>query len=809
MTSDLRASLRSLVRQRTSSLVIVAILALGIGALAAGWAAVRSVLLEPLPFEDPDRLVRIRMHPLTSEELEWESSVPAIEALRTEATTLAAIEGWGTTAGQMVVRFDEGLERVAGQLVTAGWFDLLGIRPLLGRSFEDADDVTGAPLVVLLSESLWRTRFGADPAILGRTLEVGDEMREIVGVMPRHADLPAGARIWMPLSPAVPPAFLEAPQVAFVNPVARLAEGATAAAAQTEMDAILRRVIHPQVPPAAASRTSVKSLAEELRAPLRVPSLALLAAALLVLLTGAANVGGLLAVRALRQRSELAVRLGLGAGWHHLVRRAALETGLLALAGGIGGAVLAPQILSVLVEKFPKTLFLADAITVDASALALAGLVSSALVLIVATGLALWARLVDASEALRGGGRGLAGSVRHPLLRTLAGMQIALAVVAALAAGLLLRGLEILASTDPGFSGERVLTFQVPLPREIEADRERKDRLQRQLLEELDTLAGVEAAGGVLSRPLYTNVGLDTRVTIEGRSDDEPEDLLVNLVPISSSWLDASGMRLLQGRGFDGSESTDTPGVVLLTRSLAQRLWPDAAPVGRRLKWGGPKSPQPWLEVVGIVDDVRWRSIEEPTPTAFIPFEQSPGWGINHLAVHTEGDPWLRLEAVREVVRRHLPGSEPLDVATLSQMVDKALAGRTFVAVVVTALAVTSLVLAALGLYGLLTFLVTLRRTETGVRMALGASPRWILREILGDSVRLTAFGVGLGLAAGGIAAAAFDARFAPHLGGLSVFDPLTFAAVAVLVVAIGMVAGWLPAHRASRCDPATVLRDD
>ena len=232
MGSDLLVSLRSLARNKVSSLVILVTLTVGVGALGAAWSAVDSVLLAPLPFPEPEQLVRVHMHPLNSSDLEWESSVPAMRALRDAAQSLDGLEGWGTTSGRLVVRLDDGLDRVEGQLVTAGFFDLLGVEPILGRGFERSDDVPGTAPVVLLSETLWRSRFGSDPGVLGRTLEVEGEAREIVGVMPRRADLPVGAQMWIPVGSAVPPQFLEAPQIAFVNLVGRLSDGASAGAAE-------------------------------------------------------------------------------------------------------------------------------------------------------------------------------------------------------------------------------------------------------------------------------------------------------------------------------------------------------------------------------------------------------------------------------------------------------------------------------------------------------------------------------------------------------------------------------------------------
>lgn len=810
MGTDLLVSLRSLARHKVSSLVILLTLTLGVGALGAAWSAVDSVLLAPLPFDEPDRLVRVHMHPLTSADLEWESSVPAMRALRDQARSLDGLEGWGTTSGRLVVRLDDGLDRIEGQLVTAGFFDLLGVDPLLGRSFARDDDVPGAAPVVLLAESLWRTRYGSDPRVLGRTLEVEGEAREIVGVMPRDADLPVGAELWIPVGSAVPAQFMEAPQIAFINLIGRLAENTTPTAAEEEMDAILVRVIHPQVDANRASRTRISSLAGDLREPLRVPSLALLGAALLVLLTGAANVGGLLAVRALRRRGELAVRVGLGAEWRHLARLAVLETGVLAAGGGLGGLLLAPRLLDVLVARFPNSLFLSDAIRVDTSATLLTGGVSVGLGILFGVGLASWARRIDAAEALRPGGtRGVATSTSHPVLRLLVASQIATAVLVALAAGLMLRSVHGLADADPGFAKDGVLTFQVPLPPEIPGDVAQRNQLHRQLLDDLAALPGVEAAGGALMRPLHAPVGLDVTMTVEGRGGDQPEDgPLINLVPMSAGFFDTAGLRYLEGAGFTGDETADALGVVVLTRSVAERHWPGESPVGHRLKWGGPESQQPWLVVAGVVDDVRWRSIEEATPTAFVPFEQSGTWGLEHFAVRTATDPWTQLPAVRTAVQRLVPGSQPLDVATMSQMVDRALAGRTFVAALVGSLAATSLLLVALGLYGLLAFLVTLRTTEIGIRMALGATPGDVVAGILKDCGRIAALGVAAGVGLGLAAASALGASLAPHLAGLSLVDPWTFVAVPALVILLAVVAGGLPARRAARYDPAVALRD-
>lgn len=811
LPSDFRVALRGLFRAPAFTAVVVLTLALGLGANTAVFSVVYPVLLEPLPFAEPERLVRLYNHPVGNPEVTYEASIPDWRTFRESARTLDDLAGYATSSGGLLLELEDGsLERMGSGLVTWNLFSTLGVGPHLGRTFSADDDVTGAAPTVLLSEDLWRERFSADPAILGRTLEIEGETRTVIGILPQGVEYPVGARLWIPVATAVPESFLENAQLKFMNLVGRLQPGATLEQAQEEIRALQETVTNPPLPASAHSLATLGTLTEELVGDTRGPLLFLLGAALLLLGVAAANVGNLQLVRAVARRRELAVRAALGAGRRRIARLTLVESLWIALAAGVLGTGLAALGIERLMALNPQTFFRAGEVGIHPPVLGF-----TLLLVALAAGifglLPAWygthgplARVLQSSQRSTGGRLGrrvLSGSVVA---------QVSLALVLLLGAGLLMRSFARLQAVDAGFSRQGVLTLAVPYLGDTYQDPASQDALYDRLVERVSALPGVEGAGGVLIRPLQSLVGYDFPLTVEGRpEEDQASNPLVNYQAVTPGTLRALGVPLLEGRAFTPADREDAPPVVIVSRPVAELLWPGESPVGQRLKWGGPESSNPWIEVVGVVGDGRYRRLEDVSLNVYVPHRQSP-WPLQHLVVRSAGsNPTALLGAVRRAIRDVDPALRPVDVATTEQMVSRSLARPRFLTLLLGLFAALALVLGAVGLYGMLSYLVTLRRREIGIRMALGARPGDALQLALGRALWLTSTGIAAGLVAGLVLSRLLEGMLSGVLYEVSHFDPWAFVAGPLGLLVVALLAALWPALRAGRVDPAEALRSE
>jgi predicted permease len=796
---DLRYAVRTLTRSPGFTLVAVLTLALGIGANSALFSVINAVLLRPLPFRDPGRLVTLwesdprhglEREPVSpSNYLDWRAQSRTLE-------DVAAYRYWGfvlTGGGEP--------ERLAGARVSASLFPLLGVRLAAGRAFGADEDRFGSAAVAVISDALWRRRFGADPNVVGRSLTLNGGSYPIVGVLSPDAKLP-DADVWVPL--ALEPYALTQRGARSLTVVARLRPGATLDQARAELHAIAGRTS--QVFPASAGwDVAVIALKDRLVAGVR-PTLFLLWTAVgFVLLIACANLANLMVARALAREHEMALRTVLGAGRSRLVRQLLTESVLVALAGGATGLLLAwlgvEALLRLNLSNLPRT----SEIAVDGSVLAFT------LALSIVTGLAFglvpaWhAAAPDPGRSLKESGRATDG-VRLSAFRSAAiTAEVAIALVLLVGAGLLARSLARFQAVDPGFLTSHVLTMSVSLPDSRYGEGSQKAAFFGQLLDRVGRLPGVTAAGLVSHLPLAGR-RLSADVRPERGVAESPALPVADYVSVTPGYFRAMGIPLLEGRQLSERDGPEAPPVVIISDVLARRLWPGASPVGQRVivgsTIGADTTPR---EIVGVVGSVRASGLEsDPGPAVYAPYAQNP-WPTMSVVVRSSADP-VQLAAAARLQVLAVDAEQPVyNVRTLDDVLGASLAVRRVQMLLLGAFALAALALAAIGVYGVVAQAVRRRTHEIGVRVALGAQRRDVLKLIVGQGMRP----VGIGVLAGGAAAVASGRLLRGLLFGVTPADPATFLAAALFLWLVALIACALPARRAANVDPVVALRSE
>jgi len=811
LVSDLRHGLRTLVRNPGFSTIAILLLALGIGANTAIFSVVDAVLLRPLPYQDSSRIMQIwHVPPAKSfpgmtlfsvspaNYLDWQRQNHSFEEM-------AAYGGTNFNVGGK-----ERPEAIQGAAVAQGFFSILRVHPLLGRTFSQEEDHPGQGHVVVLGYALWRDHFGADPGILGRSIVLNGETYSVIGVMSPNFRFPSFAQLWTPLAWTDEKRAVRGNHNYLV--IGRLQPGVDVRAAQAEISAISTRLEQLYPEDDKGWGATIRPLREQLVGDVRPALLVLLGAVAFVLLIACANVANLVLGKILARKKEIAIRSALGATRAAILRQVLAETVLLSLAGGALGLFLASfgttLIVKFLADRLPRFTEIALDVPVLAFAVFLAlfaGIVAGLLP-------ALRFTKTDVNEALKQGqsrGSSDSGSKTRGLLVV---SEVALSLVLLIGAGLMVRTLWQLSNIQPGFDPHGVLTMSVSVPANKFATPSAQVAFFERVLQQVRTTPGVESAGAIDDLPMG-NGGSHQPVAIEGQPvvpmADQPE---VDVRLVSPGYLRTMRVPLLRGRDLTDSDVAGRTPTVLISESMARRFWPNENPLGKHLTLTF--YPDAVREIVGVVGDVKLDSLDEnrPVATVYWPLDQifaspSEPWrsfGMS-LTVRLSVDPMAAASAVTSAVHQVDPEAPVIDVISMNELISRSLSPQRSNMLLLAAFAGLALLLTAVGIYSVLSYAVRRRVREIGIRMALGASHSDVLRMVVADGMKPILLGVGIGFAV----ALALGRVVSSLIYGVLPTDPLTFAAVALLLVAVGLLATAVPAYRATRVEPIRTLRDD
>ncbi len=813
---DFRYALRSLRQRPGFTALTVLTLALGIGATTAIFSVVNGVLLRPLPYERPQDVVMLTT--TLDGEPGRELSPPEFLDLRDQARSFTHVAGYAD--GSLTLTGSGSPERLRAGYVTAEALPLTGVAPARGRTFSAEEDRPGQPAVTLLSDGLWRRRFGADPEIVGRTLILDDTPTTVIGVMPPGFQLPThyagpGMELWtlIQLDPAL---NRDERGWHWITAVGRLRPGVGVADAHRETAALMVAMLRQYPDEYDAGFTgSATPAADVLVGSIKPLILVLMGAVALLLLIACANVASLFLARADERQREMAVRAALGARSGRIVRQLLTESGLLAAAGGLVGLVLAAWGVRALVALAPPTLPRLDAIRMDGWVVAFTALITLGTGLLFGLVPAIQAARPNLAGALSDGARGgSAGLHRQRFRRGLVVSQIALALVLVVSAGLLIKSFARMRGVDPGFEPSHLLTARLELsPVRYERPEQIRDFYQR-LVRETEALPGVTDAAVVKALPMMQLELGDWGFLEEGKHAMPPRPTdwrLSYWQAVSPEYFETMRIPLLQGRGLEANDRVGSPGVAVVSRTLADQVWPDGDALGKRIMMGGGATDSIWRTVIGIVGDVRHRGLDaELRPEIYLPHAQFPaGTGIPlrsmRVVLRAQGDPAQLTASLRAAVTALDPDLPLSEVQTMEEAMGTWAAERRLTMLLVGGFAALALVLGAVGVYGVMAHLVTQRTREIGIRIALGAMPREILGLVLSQGVWLA----GLGIAAGVAGALLATRLLASLLFGVRPTDAVTFAATATGLAAVAAVASLLPALRAVRTDPVEALRSE
>ena len=800
---NFRHALRTLTKEPGFALVAVMILAIGIGSATAIFSVIESIMLRPLPYGAPERLVMV----WGTEGGEMESNFSGANLLDFEAQNQVFEGLTGFFPQRLTWTGADEPEQLRAVEVTPNFFEVMSVPMALGRSFSPEPALDGGRELVL-SHELWVRRFGSDGGAAGRSVTLNRELFTIVGVAPAGFELSfENAEVWTraPKQVPVPPVDygMEAESLRglhWLNVIGRLRSGVALAQAQTEMEVIAARLAEAYPDSNKNRGVHLVPLYEQIVGDIRPAMFVLLGAVGMLLLIGCANVANLLLARGSSREREIAIRAALGASRGRLVGQLLTESLLLALFGGLFGVLLAHWATRLILTMGPDTVF-----RIQEAGLSLEVLAFS-LGLSLVTGLlfgilpALQASRPDLQGSLKQSGRGSAGGASQRLRSLLVASEVGLALILLVGAGLLIKSFFILQNVPPGFDPENLLTLRLWLNDSKYEEPGRIASTYTEVLERLGSLPGVRVASGVLGVPL-SGTSANFGVLIEGRPAPSGEEPEIGFQSVATDYFRTMGIPLLRGRDVQPSDDDNAPKVAVINETAARRFWPDEDPVGKRFSLGD----EDWIEVVGVAGDVRHYGLEtEPRAETYLPYRQAP-FPLMTFVLRTEQAPLALSSAARQEIFA-VVSDLPVDkIRTMEQFVAASVSQPRFHSLLLAIFAGSAILLAAVGIYGLMSYSIGQRQHEIGIRMALGADPRRVLRLVVRQGLLLTAGG----LVAGLVGALALSRLLSQLLFQVSSADPLTYAGVASLLFSVSLLATYLPARRASRVDPLVALRHE
>ncbi|HXD33045.1 MAG TPA: ABC transporter permease [Pyrinomonadaceae bacterium] len=794
---DLRYGMRSLFKRPGFTAVALIALALGIGANTAIFSLVNAVLLRPLPFNEPDRLVWMWGNIRNGGN---RASVSPLDFLdyRNQNTTFENYAAMMSIPAALNLTGGGEPERLSAAAVTGNYFETLGVAPALGRAFRLENEKTGQDQVAVLSYRLWQKRFGGDPNIVNKTITLDGNTCAVLGVMPREFNFPAATDLWVPMNFDSRPGMKQR-KAHFLRPVGRLKPGVTIAQAQADTDNVARRLEEQYPDTNTGWNLRLVSLREQLVGKTRPTLFILFGAVGFVLLIACANVANLLLVRAATREREIALRTALGAGRLRIVRQMITESVLLALVGGTLGALLAVWGVELLVVLSGDNIPATAQVKIDANVLGFTLLISLLTGVLFGLAPALRTMKLNLSEALKEGGRsGSEGPQRNRTRSVLVILESAVAVMLLIGAGLLVRSFLKLQNTDPGFDAHNVLTMRVDLPEQKYGEDEKAANFYQQLEARVASLSGVETVGMISELPM-TGQPNDMPYYVEGRPPSSPDQSFDDdFRRINQHYFKAMRIPLLRGRNFTEPEVRQGAKLLVVSDLLVQQVFPNEDPIGKRLVMAIGKGDP--FEIIGVVGDVRHRALEvQPGPIMYMP-HYDPSMNV---VIRTQNNPAGFAAAVRREVHA-IDSDQPVAaVKTMEDWLVTSTAGPRYRTTLIGLFALLALLLASTGIYGVMSYSVTQRTHEIGVRMALGARQFDVLKLVVRQGMLLVLLGVGLGL----VGAFALTRVMTSLLFEVPAKDPLTFVAVSALLALVALIACYIPAYRATKVDPLTALR--
>lgn len=799
LMQDLRYGVRMLLKKPGFTLIAIITLALGIGANAAIFSVVNAVLLRPLPFKEPERLVIIRETKLpqfpefavaSGNFLDWVKQNTVFERLVAMRPAMLNLADPGNP------------ELLRGLSVTSGFCAMLGVQPQLGRDFLSEEAQPGRNNVVLLSHALWQRRFGGDPKILNQTVPLDGQNYTVIGVMPEDFHfINRESEIWTLIAFTAQDAQNRGGH-SLSRVIGQLKPSVTVDQARTELTAIAGRLAT-QYPINTGWNIKLMPLLEFTVRSIKPALLLLLAAVAFVLLIACVNVANLLLARAAGRQKEIAIRTALGAGRVRIIRQLLTESVLLSLVGGAVGLLLAKWGMDLLLKLAPQNLPRMSDVSLDGRALGFTAAITLLTGIIFGLVPALQASKPNLNEVMKDAGRGSTEGGRRQLIRSaLVVLEVASALVLLVGAGLMIKSFWQLQKVDPGFQTDNALTLKVSLPRRKYPEEPQQVAFFQQLIDKVRSLPGVQAVGGTSLVPVS-----DDDFVISFEAEDQPPlqpgiGQSANYFSVSADYFKAMGIPLLQGRLINEFDTKGSPHVAVINETLAKKTFPNQDPIGKRITFDDRKKNPDWYEIVGVVGDVKNYGLDQTTTMQiYEPFAQQT-FSFMSLVVRTAVEPASLTAAIRNEVLS-LDKEQPISsVVTLDQLISASVAQRQFSMLLLGVFAAVAMVLAAVGIYGVLSYAVTQRTQEIGIRMALGAGRPDVLRLVFGHGMKLTGIGVGMGL----VASFLLTRLMAALLFGVSATDPLTFGSITLLLVVIALLACWIPARRATKVDPMVAL---